>query len=814
MSKAASDSCPSTTEPLDERALAEGAFSPQALGDPRPFLGRIFAALKGAGIDVAAFPMDHICYRVATAERYAALKSALERSARLLHEAMIGGRPIATYKLAVPLHYAGRVIDVVELPSPKPGRRYEDGYEHAEFVIAETFAAFMARHPHLSFDTSGAGKAHNPELRVVFGDISVKFHHDTLERIIAAERKASMTDLQGPAWDLSTEYPALGSPKLTADIDEAKRLIAEIDGLGQRLAPLVARAATLPAAGAEADQMVRDATAATKLYNAASVLLQDVGTFLSCELSVDGRLAEAKTLAGRVRAVSAQLEQAFNPVLQLLKLADDGLVERYLADPAMAPERFGLLEERKLRPHTLPLGEEGLMIGLAVDGPLAWGTLYDNLSGTIVCRVEQDGQTRDAGLAEAATLLQSENEATRRAAWKAINKGWGVHEESVAAILNALSGWRLETYKRRSHAQPMHFLDAPLHTARIKRGTLDAMLGAVREVRPTAQKVLRLQAQALGRDKLGPWDLFAPPPKVQPKAGAAGGTWRDPSFDEAIELIAGAYAEVDPEMGAFVRMMRDKRWIEGRVGPSKRPGAYCTSFRKSRTPRVYMTYNGGMRELKTLAHELGHALHSWVMRDMPLPETHYPMTVAETASIFGETCVNAALVSRATAPADRLAFAWAQARELEAFALNIPARFEFEKALYERRQDATLTPDDLRGLMTDAWKSWYGDALSEMDPMFWASKLHFSISDLSFYNFPYTFGFLFALGVYAQRERLGGRFYPSYVALLRDSGRMTAEDLAAKHLGADLGKPDFWRDSLAVATRSVDALEAAIAAAL
>jgi oligoendopeptidase F len=616
-----------------------------------------------------------------------------------------------------------------------------------------------------------------------------------------------MSVLQGPAWDLSAEYPAVASRELVADLDEAKRLTAEVDTIGRRLAPVVARAATLAKTGAETDQALADAQAATKLYNSASVLLHDVATYLSCELSVDGRLSEAKTIASRVRAASAALEGAFNPVMQLLKLVDDAVVERYLAAPGMAPERFGLLEERKLRPQTLPLGEESLLIGLAVDGPAAWGTLYDNLSGTIVCRIEQDGKTRETGLAEAATLLQSESEPTRRAAWKAINQGWAGHEESVAAILNSLSGWRLETYRRRSHTKPMHFLDAPLHTGRIRRATLDAMLAAVREARPQAQRVLALQAKALGCDKLGPWDLFAPPPKT-----AAAGTWKDPSFKEGIDLISGAFSEIDPEMGQFVRMMSDKNWIEGRIGPSKRPGAYCTGFQKSRTPRVYMTYNGGMRELKTLAHEIGHALHSWVMRDMPLPETHYPMTVAETASIFGETVVNATLASRATSPADKLAFAWSQARELEVFALNIPARFEFEKALYERRQEATLTPDDLRKMMTDAWRSWYGDALSEMDPMFWASKLHFSIGDLSFYNFPYTFGYLFALGVYAQRERLGSGFYKAYVALLRDSGRMTAEDVASKHLGADLTKPDFWRQSLQVAARSVDALEAAVAA--
>jgi predicted metalloenzyme YecM len=160
------------------------------LGDPRPFLEQIFKALERAGVDVSVWPMDHLCYRVGTAERYAAVKAALGPLGALLSEALIGGRPIATYKLAVPLQHQGRTLDVIEIPSPKPGRTYDEGYEHVEFVISEPFEAVMRRHPSLAFDTSGAGKAHNPELRLAFGDMSVKLHHQSLEDVIAAEHAA------------------------------------------------------------------------------------------------------------------------------------------------------------------------------------------------------------------------------------------------------------------------------------------------------------------------------------------------------------------------------------------------------------------------------------------------------------------------------------------------------------------------------------------------------------------------------------------------------------------------------------------------
>ena len=609
----------------------------------------------------------------------------------------------------------------------------------------------------------------------------------------------------GPAWDNSTEYPSLQSPELAADLERAQQLIKQVGELAARLAPLVPRAASLNAV--EAAEAVRVAQQANGLQEQASVLLSNVEIYISCALSVDAKDAVAKSLYGKAQATGAALGQAYNAVTQFLKLTTEEICEAYLATPTTMPQRFAVQQERLLREQTLSLPEEDMLIQLDVNGPLAWGNLYDNLSGTIACEVAMPGQpSRMVGLAEAASLLSDERDEARQAAFQATNKGWEAHEESVAGVLNALAGWRLDVYRRRSRKQSVHFLDGPLHAARMSRETLDAMMAAVREAAPLGRKVLALQAQVLGKDRLGPWDLFAPCPQVGET------TWRKPTFDEAVAIIADSYGGIHPEMGAFVRMMAERRWIEGRVGPTKRPGAYCTHFPKSRTPRVYMTYSGAMRELKTLAHELGHAFHNWVMRDMPLVQTDYPMTLAETASIFGETVVNTALLEQAKSPGDRLSFAWAQAREAESLLLNIPARFAFEKSLYERRRDSTLTAADLKQLMIDSWRDWYGDALSEMDPMFWASKLHFSIAGLSFYNFPYTFGYLFALGVYAQRERLGDGFFPAYVSLLRDTGRMTAEEVAAKHLGADLTRPDFWRQSLAVSRRSVDQLEASVRA--
>jgi oligoendopeptidase F len=173
------------------------------------------------------------------------------------------------------------------------------------------------------------------------------------------------------------------------------------------------------------------------------------------------------------------------------------------------------------------------------------------------------------------------------------------------------------------------------------------------------------------------------------------------------------------------------------------------------------------------------------------------MSLAETASTFGETTVRDALLKRAPDTASRFDIMWEEMAALPTFMLNIPARFGFEKTFYERRAERPLRPGELKKIMAQAWNEWYGESMCEPDPMFWASKLHFYISGLSFYNFPYLFGYLFSTGVYLKRDDFDGDFYRSYVALLRDTGRMTAEQLAREHLQVSLDEPAFWEQTVA-----------------
>jgi oligoendopeptidase F len=216
-----------------------------------------------------------------------------------------------------------------------------------------------------------------------------------------------------------------------------------------------------------------------------------------------------------------------------------------------------------------------------------------------------------------------------------------------------------------------------------------------------------------------------------------------------------------------------------------------------------MTYAGTASNVATLAHELGHGYHQHVMNDLPALAQDYAMNVAETASTFAELVVSDAAMKGAASEDERMTLLEDKIQRSVAFYMNIHARFLFETQFYEERSKGLVSVEKLNELMVQAQKQGYNDALAEYHPYFWASKLHFYITEVPFYNFPYTFGYMFSAGIYAEALRQGTGFEDKYVALLRDTGRMTVEELADKHLGVDLRQPEFWQRAMDLSAEDV-----------
>ncbi|MFN7727972.1 MAG: M3 family oligoendopeptidase [Bdellovibrio sp.] len=595
-----------------------------------------------------------------------------------------------------------------------------------------------------------------------------------------------------PAWNNTTEYKGIGASDFNDDLAQVQTLWEQLQIVNLEMAKWFDGADV----GGARPQLILGLQKISQLGENAGVLLSNLSTFVNCELSVDAKNAAALKAMSQIQKIAADLSTVMKPFEVYLTRADESVLKDYLSSEHTKSETFLWSEKRKMKDLMLSTSEEMTLAQFKQFGLHSWGDMYDQISGSL--KVELPSQSKAVGVAEATGLLRGNDESLRKEAWTGIQDAWKKFEEPCAAVLNNLSGFRLEEYRKRSHTRPLDFLEFPLMESKIERDTLEAMMNAVQSRITVPRRALKSMAKCLGKTRLDPWDIMAPSPKA-----AKGANY---PFEKGIALIEQAFAGVDSSMGEFVRMMVKNNWIEARVLPNKKPGAYCTGFMKSRSPRVFQTYMGSYQEMSTLAHELGHAYHSWVMRDMPFAHLEYPMTLAETASIFAETLL-ADHLNEAGDAETRFGIAWAHAADAAALLVNIPARYEFEKSFYEARKNGALSAGELSDLTEKAWLKWYGEELSQTERQYWMTKLHFSISGVSFYNYPYTFGYLFSLGIYAKRAELGAGFSKAYVEILRDTGRMTAEDLIQKHLGQDIRKPDFWLGSIGIVEKKVSDFE-------
>jgi oligoendopeptidase F len=455
---------------------------------------------------------------------------------------------------------------------------------------------------------------------------------------------------------------------------------------------------------------------------------------------------------------------------------------------------FYLDEMRTKAKLKMPEELEKLAIELAVNGYHTWNRIYDKMAGDLRVTIDADGQKKEISLGQNAPRMSDPNRDIRREAFGKMVGAWESRANLAAIALNSQAGFRLSVYKNRNWESPLF---EPLLNARMKRETIDAMWDAVVQGRPKLGAYINSKKALMGTEKFCWYDQEAP----------LGKSVKTFSFDEAGDFIVEHIKSFSDEMGQFTRNALDKHWIEAEDRPGKGAGGWCSRIPIRKESRIFMTFTGNFLGLSTLAHELGHAYHGYVLRESPPFASIYPMNLAETASIFNELRVTDAAFATATDYDEKLMLADQKLSSALSFLSNIHARFIFDSRFYEARKKSVLTKDQLNEMMKEAQKEAFFGILDEQEgyhPLFWASKLHFYITGAPFYNFPYTFGYLFANGVYDRAVKEGKAFASSYRALLADTGRMTTEQVAQKHLGVDLSKPDFWRDAVSRVLANVE----------
>jgi oligoendopeptidase F len=332
------------------------------------------------------------------------------------------------------------------------------------------------------------------------------------------------------------------------------------------------------------------------------------------------------------------------------------------------------------------------------------------------------------------------------------------------------------------------------------RATLDAMWSAVTARKRVLLKYLAKKAQLLGLDRLAWYDLHAP----LPQAASLGE--RSLSYDRACGQVLETFRGFSSNLGKFAETAMTKKWLEVENRPGKRQGGFCTWFPTARESRIFMTFTNSPDSMSTLAHELGHAYHSHVLKDRPFFLQDYPMNLAETASTFAEAVLNEERLKRAASRDEQLVLLDGMLADAVVYMMNIHARFVFEDRFHLERAAGEVPAARLSELMRSAQQDAYCDGLADdgWNPNFWVSKLHFYISSLPFYNFPYTFGFLLSTGVYALAGEFGDQFAERYERLLLATGSQPTEQAVQSTLGYDLTQPTFWNRSLDVVERRVD----------
>lgn len=577
-------------------------------------------------------------------------------------------------------------------------------------------------------------------------------------------------------WDLTSFFPSPRSREYT-EFCAALRRMAE--GLRPRVEALVLE----PEAGVESwVRLLLD-------LEDFQARLSHVGAFLGCLTAADTANEAAIAEESAFSELRARAETIREGLISALGRVSDGFLAAVLGDHRLAGIEFFVREAKRLASRRMDLPREALHAALSVNGAKAWNQLYSRLSGDLTFSVSAaDGTEKRVPMAQRANMLASPDRAVREAAFHGGNKAWGEYEIVCERALNALAGTRLILDRERGVE---HFLDNACHDARIRRETLDAMFAAIADAAPDLRRLAGYRAGLLGEPAVSYRDLAAPaftPPDGEPLE------WK-----QGCDLIAGSFSAAYPSLGAFFNETLESRWYDHSPRPNKRPGGFCTTSRFSGESRVYMTYEADLGSVLTLAHEVGHAWHSRILRAARPFASGYPMTLAESASTFAEMILVEGVLAGDAFPDDRKrALLDTDLRRAIAFTLELPVRFHFEKRFYEERRNGFVSARRLRELMVEEQKRSFGDGINAdgVDPLFWASKQHFYIEALTFYNFPYTFGYLLSQALFDRFRAQGASFLPEYERFLEKSGSMRCEDLVRETLGEAIDEPAFWARAL------------------
>jgi len=615
-----------------------------------------------------------------------------------------------------------------------------------------------------------------------------------------------------PRWDLSNVYPGLESEALTQAVEALKAQLDEMDEY------LEARQISKTALNGARDrgQLGEVVGGYLERMNANLRSYATVRAYLSSFVTTDSYNSVARRKISALEPLGVRLRQHGVRFQSWLGGLGEALPD-ILKDAQARSHAFYLQEVIEQSRYLMSEAEESLAAELGLSGGAAWNKLQGVVTSQLTVPFERDGAVEKLPMPALLNLSHDPDESVRRRAYEAELAAWDAVREPLAAALNGIKGAAVTLNKRRGRRDALH---AALDDSRIDQETFDAMLGAMRDSFPAFRRYLKAKAKRLGKEALPWWDLFAP----------TGRSERVYTWAETQAFVVGQFRRFSNRLADLAQRAFDNRWIDAEPRDGKQGGAFCMSVSGVEESRVLCNFDGSLDQVFTVAHELGHAFHNECLAGKSSLRRLTPMTLAETASIFCETIVTDAVLSgarhgdaaatgphgdaaatgphgdaAATGPDEELAILETDLMGRTLAIVDIYSRYLFEREVFERRAQAELSADDFCEIMLRCQKEAYGDGLDEryLHKYMWTWKPHYYYPSLSFYNYPYAFGLLFGLGLYAIYQERGQAFVPDYEALLASTGEGAAADLAAR-FGINLRQKDFWAGSLRVIEKRIE----------
>ena len=574
-------------------------------------------------------------------------------------------------------------------------------------------------------------------------------------------------------WDLTILYNGFDDPSFAADMTAFDGTIAEVIDFASNYCDLSAE-----------QLLAKHIELETKLTALAEKLIIYANLRYSANTADSEAASMMGVLMGKLSAIAAP-SAAINKAIAGIENIEEIIGQNEL----LKEHSYHLLSIVKNSKHLLSDAEESLFAEMNISGASAWSDLQSSLTSSL--KVDYKGE--EITLSSVRNLAYDPDAEVRRAAYEAELKAYPKVETSVAFALNSIKLQVIGEAARRGYSSP---LAKALDNSAMKQETLDALLTAMQEYMPAFRKYLRAKAKALGHEEGLPWyDLFAPMGKSDKKF----------TTEDARDYLLSIFAKFDTELHDMVKEAFDNSWIdffprEGKVG-----GAFDCAVHSAGQSRVLTNFDGSFSDVVTLAHELGHSFHDrQVYKNAPL-NREYSMPVAETASTFNEVLVMNTAIAECEDKETKIALIESQLMDATQIIVDIYSRYLFEASVFAFRPTEFLSPERMCELMLDAQRKAYGDGLDEgcMHRYMWLCKGHYYSGGLSFYNYPYAFGGLFARGIYAKYLEEGKPFVETYKKMLRATGTSTVEE-AALVCGVDLTDVNFWRAGLASIAEQID----------